>query len=770
MKRRTRDTKVRIILAIVVTLSLLTVLSHKTDAVDKVVVDIRVEGNQAISSATIISKIKTKAGGVLSEQVINEDIKRLYGLGYFTDVSIDVEDHTEGVIVTVIVEEKPVIEEVVFQGNKKISAPRLRKIFKIKSGDMLNYNKIAEGVSEIKAFYERSGFYRAEVKYNLDKDDETGQIVIKIVIDENVRMRVKRVVVEGNEFVKTGKILGLMETKPAWLFRRGFFDDRTFEGDLSRIKVFYEDKGFLDMVVKPKIDYVKEGNMQITIMIDEGDRYGVEKIFIKGKTIIPEQKIREMMSLKEGEPFGYTELRQDLEKIRALYYHEGYMNADIAVDRILKPVTHKLDIVYDINARDVVYVGKINIKGNTKTKDVVIRRELRIFPGQRFDGNKIRRSKERLYNLGFFEDVFFETIPTGKADVNNLEVSVKETKTGEFSFGGGYSSIDEFVGFVQVMQKNFDIFNFPNFTGDGQNLAVTAELGTTKSDFDISWTEPWILDYPLSFGFDLYHKTHFRRTHVGYGYREMRTGGDARLGKEFLEYFRSDLIYRLENVDISDISDDASQSLKDEEGDNWLSAMTLGVQFDNRDNIFSPTRGFLSSISLANTGGFLLGDKDFYRGYCMGSFYYSPLWKLVLELKARAGFADSYGNTDDVPIYERFFAGGANTIRGYRERKVGPRDPASNDPIGGESTLIGNAEMTFPIYEKYIKGAFFYDVGNVWAEIENFAQGSYKHGIGVGLRLKTPIGPLKLDWGYPLSDNHDDEKRGEFYFSMSHGF
>ena len=738
---------------------------------ERTISGIRVKGNQTISEPTILSKIRTKSGDTLSETAINDDIKRLYALGYFTDVTFDVEDHTEGAIVTIIVEEKPVIKEVVFEGNKRFSAQRLRKLLKTKKGDMLNFSKLSDDTAEVKTFYERNGFYRAGVKQKLDKEKGANEVTVRIIVDEKVRMRVKRIFIEGNKTVKKKAILELMQTRPAWFFRRGYFDDASFETDLQAIKTYYEDLGFLDMAVTPQFDYKENGLVHITLVIDEGRRYDVDRIVIKGrKVIFPVSIIEKDISLKTGEAFSYSTLRQDVDRVRSRYYREGYMNADIAVDRILKPETHKLDVIFDIDAKEIVHVGKINIKGNTKTKDVVIRRELRILPGERFDGDKIRRSKERLYNLGFFEDVYFGTIPSGLPNVSDLDVSVKETKTGEFSFGGGYSSIDEFVGFVQITQNNFDLLNFPNFTGDGQNLAVRAELGSVRRDYDISWTEPWILDYPLSFGLDAYHRTHLRTTHVGYGYKEVRAGGDIRLGKEFLEYYRADFMYRLENVDISDIADEATQDLKDQEGENWLSSAILGAQFDNRDNVFDPTKGFLSRITFENTGGILQGDQDFIKGYFLAKFYYSPIKNIVVELKGRAGVVDSYGDTDEVPIFERYYAGGANTIRGYQERKVGPRDPASNDPTGGEATLIGNIELNFPIYEKVIKGAVFYDVGSVWQRMEDFAQGSYKQGTGVGLRVKTPIGPLKLDWGYPLSENHDDEKEGRFYFDVSHGF
>ncbi len=737
----------------------------------KLVLDVRVKGNKAISSSTILSKIKIKPGSPFSQEVINDDIRRLYALGYFTDVAIDAEDYEEGVMVSVIVEEKPVIEKITFDGNKKITSRRLKKIMQLKEGDMLNFSKLSEDISGIKSFYEKNGFHRVKVKYSINKNKALNQVTIKVKVNERARIRIKRVRVNGNKSVKKKNILELMQTRPAWLLRRGYFDDETFENDLAKVKVYYHDLGFLDVSVAPKFDYEEEkGVMYITLEIKEGPRYFVGKIFIEGNIILKEEDLREKLSLKPGDPFSYTKLRADMESLRAFYYHKGYMNAEISVDRALEPNTQNIDIVFTIDAKDPVFIGRINIKGNTKTKDLVIRRELRAYPGERFDGDKIRRSKERLYNLGFFEDIYFETERTDKPDVNNLEVSVKETKTGEFAFGGGYSSVDEFIGFIQLSQKNFDLLNIPYFTGDGQHLTLKADISTVRWDADISWTEPWILDYPVSFGFDGYHRTHLRKTEVGYGYKEARTGGDLRLGKEFLEYFNANLMYQMEHVDISDVSAEASQALRDETGKNWISSLLLGVGFNNIDNVFSPTRGFSAGISLENAGGFLLGDKNFLKGYAYGTFYYSPFNKIVLELKARGGLCDSYGGSKSVPIYEKFYAGGANTIRGYKERRVGPRDVSSNDPLGGESLLIGNAEVSFPIYENLIKGAVFYDVGNVWEEVWQFGKGNFKQGAGVGVRVKTPIGPVKLDWGYPLNNNHDDKRQGEFYFSVSHGF
>lgn len=758
---------------IIILLSTLVFIVGAAHAQEGLIKEVRIKNNVAISEATILSKIKTKEGDTFNQDVLNDDLKRLYAMGFFTDVSIDVEEKEAGVVVNIIVEEKPVIESVEFHGNKKMTTRKLRAAIQTREGDMLNYSKLSQDIIELKALYSSHGFQGVSIKYVVDKGKDPNTAVIRIDILEKKRVRIKKVTVEGNEAVKSKHILAMIGTRPAWLLSRGYFDDDMFEADKEKIKRYYQNLGYLDVEVSEDFDYTEDGKlMYITLKIIEGRKYTAGKVILEGKLLFSKEEVAGQIYLKEGDPFSHGKMRRDMDRIREFYYKRGYMNVGVDVKRDIDPATNVIDLVYTIDASEVVYVGKINIKGNTKTKDIVIRRELRVYPGEKYDGDKLKRSKERLYNLGFFEDIYFDTIKTAKPNVRDLDVYVKETKTGEFSFGGGYSSIDAFIGFVQISQRNFDLFNFPNFTGDGQYLVIKASVGSVRQDYEVSWTEPWIFDQPVLFGFDAYRRTHSRESSVGYGYEERRTGGDLRLGKEFTEYVRGDLMYKLEEVSISDLSDDATEDLVKERGDNWISSLMLAFAYDTRDNIFTPKKGVYSQLVLENAGGFLGFDKDFMKGFLQAMYYHTFFEKLVLEIKGRTGLAEAYGGTDDVPIYERFYAGGANTIRGYRERRVGPRDPGSNDPIGGDAMLVGNAELVFPIYEKVIKGAVFYDVGNVWKDIDDYfsLDGGLKQGAGVGVRVKTPIGPLKLDVGYPLSDNQDDKKRLEWYFSVSHGF
>lgn len=738
----------------------------------KKITSIQVENNKSVSSETILSKIRSKPGDEFSQDILNDDLKRLYATDYFTDVSIDVKDSDGGVVVTFIVEEKPVIDDIVFKGNKAFRAYKLKSLMKSKPNSMLNLVILAQDIADIKNFYLKKGYPLVDVRYEIDMEKDTNKARITVIVDEKTRVKVSKITIAGNKAIRTNDIVKVLLTKPAWLFNPGVFSEDVLREDIERIKALYDEIGFLQTEVTPKLEYREDGTLlDITLDIKEGKQYLTGAIAIKGNLVFPEKDVRANITMRPGKPFSSRALRMDVVAIRQYYYKFGYMNVIVDAERSLNESTGKIDVFYSIDAKEPVYVGKIEIKGNMKTRDIVIRREIRIYPGEKFNGDKIKRSKERIYNLGFFENVTFDTEPTSDPNIQNLVVEVKEAKTGEFSFGGGYSSVDLLVGFVEITQRNFDILNFPTFMGGGQNLTIKAELGMVRNDFNVGWMDPWIFGFPYSFGFDIYRTSHNKEGDVGWAYDETRTGGDLILGKEFTDHIKGTLLYRLEEVKISNVTDNSSKDFKDEEGSNWISSLLLELNYDTRDNIYNPGRGFLLSGSIEDAGGILSGDKDFLRGIISASYYHTFFSKFVLELRGRAGLANAYGNSDELPVYERFFAGGANTIRGYRERRVGPRDPVSNEPIGGEAILIGNIEVTFPIYEKMIKAAVFYDIGNVWRRAEDFIAGSgYKSGAGVGLRVKTPIGPVRVDYGYPLAKNYDDERTGEFYFSMSRGF
>jgi outer membrane protein insertion porin family len=751
-------------------------LPESTQKQSKSVTAIEVKGNKSISTNTIVSKMKTRVGGPYQDNVISDDLKRLYLLGFFSDIKIDTQSYKDGIKVIVSVAERPIIEKISFSGIGRLNIleQKLKEQLKSKETQYLDYPNLTEDIRILKKMYENIGLPDVQIDYKADIDKETNKARVHFNIVEGRRVRIKNIIVEGNQAFPARRILRLMKTKRAWLFNPGVLKEEVLKEDMERVKSFYRKEGFADAASEyavnpnPKKPYL----LYISVKIAEGKKYLVGNINIQGNVDIPTKDI--LSGLKESVPgkvFSEEALKNDVAQIQGLYFDRGYILALIQEATSLNSYTGRVDITYNIIENEIAYVNKVKVRGNIKTKDVVIRRELRIRPGDRFDGEKLRRSKERLQNLGFFEEVSYDTEDTQVPNKKDLVVEVKESKTGAFSFGGGYSTVDQLVGFVEIEQKNFDWKNFPYFTGAGQDLRLRASFGTVSSGFDLSFTEPWLFDYPISFGFDAYSHSRERDEDVGYGYDENITGGDLRLGKEISEHLRVDLTYRFDSIEISNVTATATQDLKQESGKNNISSFITGLTYDSRDNVFDTKKGNLLGGSIELAGGPLGGDKDFWKFFTRASHYFPLPRNSALELRARAGLCKPYGDSERIPIYERFFAGGANTIRGYEERSVGPIDPVSKDPLGGEAIFVGNIEYIYPLLD-FLKLAAFIDTGNVWQKQHDFASGGLRSSVGLGIRLKTPIGPIMLDYGIPLNKAPGESKKnnGRFHFSASHGF
>ena len=753
-------------------------------AVLKNVTAIEITGNKSISSNVIVSKMKTRIGSAYQENIVSDDLKRLYLLGFFSDIKIDTQDYKAGLKILITVVERPIIEKISFSGTNLITMKdeKLKQQLKSRETQYLDYPSLAEDVRILKKMYEKMGYSQADISYKVDQNTQTNKANIVFTVVEGKKVRIKDILIEGNQNIPKGRILKLLKTKRAWFFNAGVLKDEVLKEDAERIKSFYQREGFTDVVVayEVKPDVNKSYLLFITIKITEGKKYLVGSVAVQGNKDVTEKEIlKTLTDCIPGKVFSQESMKKDLTGIQGLYFDRGYISAQVQDSSLVNTESGRVDVTYQITENQVVYVDKIKIRGNIKTKDVVVRREMRIHPGEKFDGEKLRRSKERLTNLGYFEEVSYDTEETGQPNKKNLVVDVKETKTGAFSFGGGYSTVDQFVGFVEVEQKNFDWKNWPYFTGAGQSLKVRASIGNLSNGFELSFTEPWMFDYPVSFGFDFYRRTHTRDTESGYGYDEAVTGGDLRLGKELSEYLRGDLTYRLDQIKISNPTSDASADLLDEVGTNLISVISPSLTYDSRDNVFNTRKGnfFTGVFDFAGLGG----DKSYLKFFGRASHYFPMPRGAVLEVRGRVGLAEPYGNTKKLPIYERFFAGGAYTIRGYEERKVGPVDPQSNDPLGGASMVVGNIEYTYPLFS-FLKIAAFYDVGNVWEKAGDIFSskdangvansGGFKSGLGIGLRINTPIGPIMLDYGIPMDKTagEDTKKSGRFHFSASHGF
>jgi len=738
-------------------------------------VAVDVSGTQTIAKETILARVQTRPGMLYEEAATSEDIRRIFALGYFTDVRAELEELPTGLRLTFVVSEKPGVEAVEIQGYRVLRKKKVEELFGVTSGTLFDARKIKEGIERLKAEYARKGFSDVEILSEVTTHEARNTATIHLLIDEGPRMRITRILIEGNEAFSDRRVRKAMKTKTKGWFRRGAYNEQVLEEDLDRVAAFYRKHGYQDVAVSRDVFRDPKGrDLYVHVAVQEGLQHRVGHVAIAGNVLFPERELRQLVQLKPGAVYSGEGLQEDLRQLKEYYGDRGYINAQVRPDTQLDEESKRVNLTYEIVEHELVYVNRIDVRGNYRTKDVIVRRELRIYPGEAFDGKQIRKSIDRLYNLGFFEEVNVETEPTDDRDREDLVVQVKETKTGSFSIGGGFSSVDRLVGLLELEQRNFDLTNFPTFTGAGQDLRLRAEVGTVRRFFDLSFTEPWIFGHPLAFGVDIFNRTRLRSGSLGLAFEEKRRGAGVRLGKEFADLVNVGWSYQFFRTDISDVAGDASADLQAEQGRSSVSVTGLSVSVDGRNNRFNPTSGWFLFSSGDLAGGPLAGDEDFYRLQGGGSHYWPHFKRFVFESRIRGGIVNEYSNTADVPIFERFFAGGANTIRGFRERRVGPQDPRTNDPIGGEAMFVATAEEVMTLLEDergrpILKGSMFYDVGNVWRRIDSIGE-SFKSGAGVGARVNTPIGPVRLDIGYPISDVEEGDRKPRFHFNISRSF
>lgn len=732
----------------------------------EIVKKVCVLGNKLVSEKVILAKVKTKVGDKFSKETINEDLKRLYDSGYFSNISIDVEPVEGGVKVSFIVKEKPMLKDIIFIGNKKFKSSKLQKLMKSKVGEVLNESQVKDDIEEIKDFYEKKGFTLAKIEHEISVDSATGRAIVTVYIEEGLRVHIVDVKFVGNKVLKPKDILKVMRTRRQTLFTSGILKEEEFSDDLERIKDLYRSKGYLDVkIVDVKREYNEDKTkVWLTIEISEGKQYFTGKITITGNEKFKTEELQKRLKVKSGDVFSPPLLNKDLASLRDFYYEKGYIDARVKAKTTLDEETGRMDITYQIKEGEITYVGRVDVRGNSRTKDIVIRREVLVVPGEVCDSIKIKKSQERLQNLGYFEYVDVSLRPTEVKNKKDVVIEVKEQKTGEISFGAGYSSIDYLIGFVEISQKNFDITNFPTFVGGGQKLRLRAEVGSERQDYVLSFTEPWFLGRRLSAGFDIFKRT---RKYYSKYFDEERFGGDIRFGVGLGEYNRADLIYTYQKIDITDVREDASNAIKEEEGTRYVGSIGLALTRDTRDSYIFPTKGYRLSFRPEVAG--IGGDTEFWKLTGSGSIYIPLFFEHVLRIGGQAGVVDRYGDTTKVPIFDRFFLGGATTVRGFDYRAISPRDE-NNEPIGGNTMGMATIEYTFPLITR-VRGAFFYDIGGVFPDTGEFDFGNLNAAVGVGIRLNLPIGPIQVDYGWPvMTDQVNEGANGRFSFTMGSTF
>ena len=723
---------------------------------------IQVIGNDKIESSAILDQIKTKVGDLLSRPSLRKDMQSIYEMGYFTDVQVDVKETGEGPLVTFVVVEKPSIGQILVSGNEKIETSKIQEKIDIPPRSIVKTDKILEIIENINKLYLSKGYYGARVSYQIEPL-EKNEVLLEITIEEGKKAWIRKVVFKGNDHISSRKLRKRMNTKKrgllSWVTGAGYLDDDILSNDIDILRAFYYDHGYLLVrIEKPEVVVGRKGKaITIKITVDEMPQFITESIDFKGDILTTKEDLFAVLKTRKGKVYGSTVVQEDILKLSDLYADLGYANVDVRPTIKLDEERNLVHLTFEIDKGKKVYFERISIVGNDKTRDKVIRRELRFGEGDLFTSTGMKRSLQRLKTTGYFKEVDFAT-SKGTSDENlDLEVAVEEAPTGSVSLGLGFSIKDQFVIEGALAQRNL--------FGLGYRFNLSGDIGGETSAFRVGFTDPWVLGYPVLAGIDLFAtEDSFFAT-----YSTKVRGGRLRLGKELGEYLRGRITYTYEKVDVFDVAEDAGLFVKSQEGKRTSSVLGFTFSMDKRDDFFFPTRGGVYRLEMANSGGPLGGDNRFYR--VVGEFqYYHPLfWKLVGHGRLLLGLIEGYGG-DEVPIYERFYVGGIMTIRGFEYGEAGPRD-ITGEVIGGTRELAANLEVLFPISEAMgLRGVVFFDFGKGFDTIDGvFPLLPLRYSAGFGIRWLTPLGPLRMDYGINLNPQ-DDEPSTKVHFFIGGTF
>jgi outer membrane protein insertion porin family len=790
-------------------LGFLPALSAQTAARIREIV-IRHTGPQAASDELIKANIRIKEGDPYNKLNVNDDVNNLYKTGYFYSIKVDEKATDQGIILTYILQGKPILTDIKFSGNKKWSAAKLLKQVSSKTGEPLDEAKLFADSRKILEKYQKAGLQKTTVKPAVVIDENAGRGVATFELVEAPKVKIKNVEFVGAHAFSQRKLRKTIKTRRHWMFSwltgSGKLKDEQFEDDKDKLREFYRNEGYIDVDVKDKDIQFQQLNpkwMAIQIPVYEGKRYKVGEVGFKGDSLFPTNqlipalrrregtKTKVGLSMGVGQTFTPKGLSKDRQAVEDFYGARGYIDA--RVRPVLSPNTETgtMDLVYQIEEGKSSKIEKIEIKGNTKTKDRVIRRELAVAPGETFDMVRVKISTNRLYGLNYFEKVDAQPEETDVPNRRNLVIGVEEKNTGNVTMGAGFSTVDNVVGFVELSQGNFDLFNWPRFTGGGQKFRIRAAVGTQRQDYLASFIEPWFLSRRLALGVDLYHRDLQYQSQV---YDEIRTGGRVGLTKALSEFWIGGVSYTLENVglkidesqkiapetrvegpgrgfDVVTGRPAASKEILAWEGYNLVSKVGASLAYDTRNSALLPDKGQRTELLAELAGGVLGGDVDYYKLELRHARYFRGFADgHVLELVARAGVMDHYSDSTSLPIWDRFYLGGMYSLRGYKYRDVGPRDE-NDQPIGGGTYWFGSAEYSIPIIER-LRFAVFYDIGMVYSKAYSFnrpeGQPFFNDDAGVGIRLNLPIGPLRLDYGIPITHDPGGSSSGKFQFGVGY--
>ncbi len=715
--------------------------------------ELAVEGNRRVQEAVILGRAQVKVGTPFVPARLAEDIRSIFALGYFDDVRLKVEDFEGGVKVTFVVVERPFVRDIEFSGNRRIDTKTLQEKIDLRLGAVYNPVDVQKALEKLKDHYEEEGYFEVQLTPDAEKLPE-GDVKIVFRITEGRRITIDRIVIEGAKGLSEKQVKGVMQTQERQYFiLRGVVHRQRLDQDVDLITQLYNDNGYIQARVESTDVQVDRARARVTIkiVVVEGSQFSVGSVDVTGANVLPAEEVRRQIRLKPGEVFSKAKVRETINGITALYGAIGRASADVIPVTSQDTAARKVNLTIEITEGPEVFVERINIGGNVRSAEKILRREIPMAEGDLFTSQKLERARQRLVNLGYFETVKATTTTGSSKDKIIVNIDVVERPTGLFSLGGGFSSVDGFLGTVDLSQRNF--------LGKGWEVFLRLRGGASTQQGTVGFTEPWLFDRPLSAGFDLFNN---RRVYTDYTVESL--GGDIRLSHPFLDFSRWHLNYRLTRDRISDVSADASEVLRREEGDRITSLVEGALTRDTRDYFAAPTKGSRASL-IADVAG-LGGDSKFVKLIGDVSYFHPVLWGTILAGRVEGGYGFGLGDSD-LPLFERFYLGGPNSIRSRKYRQISPVD-SSGTRIGGTSEALLNLEYIVPVGFG-IRLATFFDAGNVYGYTKDFDLTDTREAAGLGVRWQSPFGPIRLDWGYNL-DRRKGESSNQFHFSVGSPF
>lgn len=733
-------------------------------------VAVRYRDAKTVDEARIRNLMSTKAGMQYRAENLDKDIKILFESGLIDDVRFLAEPVGAGVRVIVEVLTRPAINGVGFVGNTIFSDQKLAKETKLKSGGAMSDSQILEARRNIEKYYQGYGYPDVLVTHRMQETGQPGLSDLIFVIDEGSKNEVRKIRFEGNTVFTTAELKKEMKTKEkgwfSWLTKSGRFESYQLDEDLDAVIDYYRSNGYLRANSQGmRRDPVGDGRVDLVIPISEGEKYTVAGISFGVMTVFNAEELSPSMTLNGDDAYSSAKMRDDIKTIRSFYGSRGYADAVVSPD-IKDAGPNRVTVKYQITEGARVKVGRVNIQGNTKTKDKVIRREVPLKPGDWFNTVELETTKARLDNLQYFSDVQASGNPAGSG-YRDVDILVEERNTGSVGVGVGFSSVDNVVGFLTLEQSNFDIMNPWNFTGGGQRFGMNLRAGSERSEFSVSLVEPWFLDQRLALGGELFYRQSQYFSDV---YDQTNMGAAIYIRKPLTEKSSLKLEYRLEEVGI-DVESGASPAFQAEDGDFLRSAVTLNYLYDNRDSTIITRTGERLDVALTMASSIFGGDLDTITLSTQGAKYWNLKWDTILSVNGELAFVDALDG--EVPIFERMFLGGGRTLRGFEFRDIGgPRDAASGEVLGGQSLAFATVEYTIPIVET-VRVAAFLDAGFVNTDSWDIGPDDVYSDVGLGIRLKLPISPvpIALDYAIPMSTpDKEADKGGQFQFYLNYQY